>query len=85
MKPIICTIVAGCFLVSAAALHAYMTPVIGGVGERTYIVKNGRIYVPLGVYGLAELNQSDGKCHLVVSGNVVRSADTGSGSAGAPQ
>ncbi len=27
MKSIICTILAGCFLLGAVALHAYMTPV----------------------------------------------------------
>jgi len=49
MKPIICTILAGCFLLGAVALHDYLTPVVGTieVGEHhcLYTVSDGRIYI----------------------------------------
>jgi hypothetical protein len=49
MKPIICTILAGNFLLAAVALHDYLTPVCGtfGVGANPllYTIQKGDFYV----------------------------------------
>jgi hypothetical protein len=50
MKSIVCTILAGCFLLGAVALHAYMTPVFcanpasDGYRPFIYITQYGRVY-----------------------------------------
>lgn len=63
MKNVILVIVAGCFLLGAAALHAYMTPVFGGGGPEgpVYMIRNGRVYM---VTGLSLMWYNDGRIHI---------------------
>jgi hypothetical protein len=68
VKAIICTFLAGNFLLGAVALHAYMTPVIAGDGQEVYIVKNGQIYIAYWPYGLDVYDESDHKLQNVVKG-----------------
>jgi hypothetical protein len=71
MKAIIITILAGCFLLGAVALRAYMTPIFGeGAPEgRCFISRYGHVYLLAGPPGGVMMIRIDeqGKWHFCSS------------------
>jgi len=61
LTPIICTMLAGCFLLGAVALHDYLTPVFGTFKDSSdpsmYLIHDGHVYITtLTAQGLIEYN-----------------------------